>query len=471
MAADVVVINHHLFFADANVRESGVAELLPTVHAVVFDEAHQLNDIGVRFLGRQWSTLQLLNLGRDVVFAGLQWARGLADWQLLVEQLEMSVVDMQLVCQESAVSLPRLPWQALVPEGLAQGLWERRLGRLKQVHANLLHALQGVADGHPELAALAERALVLKEHLDRAALPAEEGLIRWMDNGTRLRFVESPMDISEAMRSKVTGAMEAGSRVSWTFTSATLGPDADLTWFVDSAGLRGAKVLRVESPFNYEDQAALFVPPAFPAPSHPNHGVRVAALAAEGAEILGGRTMVLTTTLRAMRVIGEAVRKLLPPHLDMSVLVQGESSKRELLERFRQRAGLGCVLVASASFWEGVDIPGQSLQLLLIDKIPFAPPDDPLLQARCKQVDDAGGSSFNEVQLPMAAVALRQGVGRLIRRESDRGVLVVCDVRLRTMGYGRKLMSALPSMRPVNDDTQFQVELRELTKSSTMDPY
>jgi ATP-dependent DNA helicase DinG len=265
--------------------------------------------------------------------------------------------------------------------------------------------------------------------------------------------------------------MEAGSRVSWTFTSATLGPDADLTWFVDSAGLRGAKVLRVESPFNYEDQAALFVPPAFPAPSHPNHGVRVAALAAEGAEILGGRTMVLTTTLRAMRVIGEAVRKLLPPHLDMSVLVQGESSKRELLERFRQRAGLGCVLVASASFWEGVDIPGQSLQLLLIDKIPFAPPDDPLLQARCKQVDDAGGSSFNEVQLPMAAVALRQGVGRLIRRESDRGVLVVCDVRLRTMGYGRKLLSALPSMRPVNDDTQFQVELRELTKSSTMDPY
>lgn len=471
MAADVVVINHHLFFADANVRESGVAELLPTVHAVVFDEAHQLNDIGVQFLGRQWSTLQLLNLGRDVVFAGLQWARGLADWQLLVEQLEMSVVDMQLVCQESAVSLPRLPWQALVPEGLAQGLWERRLGRLKQVHANLLHALQGVADGHPELAALAERALVLKEHLDRAALPAEEGLIRWMDNGTRLRFVESPMDISEAMRSKVTGAMEAGSRVSWTFTSATLGPDADLTWFVDSAGLRGAKVLRVESPFNYEDQAALFVPAAFPAPSHPNHGVRVAALAAEGAEILGGRTMVLTTTLRAMRVIGEAVRKLLPPHLDISVLVQGESSKRELLERFRQRAGLGCVLVASASFWEGVDIPGQSLQLLLIDKIPFAPPDDPLLQARCKQVDDAGGSSFNEVQLPMAAVALRQGVGRLIRRESDRGVLVVCDVRLRTMGYGRKLLSALPSMRPVNDDTQFQVELRELTKSSTMDPY
>jgi len=471
MAADVVVINHHLFFADSNVRESGVAELLPTVSAVVFDEAHQLNDIGVQFLGRQWSTLQLLNLGRDVLFVGLQWARGLADWQPLVEQLEMSVVEMQLVCQDSAVSEPRLSWQAVVPEGLTQGLWERRLGRLRQMHANLSHALQGVAEGHQELAALAERALVLKEHLDRATLPAEEGLIRWMDNGTRLRFVESPMDISEAMRSKVTGAMEAGSRVSWTFTSATLGPGADLAWFVNSAGLRGAKALKVESPFDYKDQAALYVPNTFPAPSHPNHSVRVATLAAQGAEILGGRTMVLTTTLRAMRLIAEAVRRLVPPYLDIVVLVQGESSKRELLERFRQREGLGCVLVASASFWEGVDIPGQSLQLLLIDKIPFAPPDDPLLQARCKQVDDAGGSSFNEVQLPMAAEALRQGVGRLIRRESDRGVLVVCDVRLRTMGYGRKLLSALPLMRVVKDDTQLQSELNELTKSSTMDPY
>lgn len=469
MAADVVVINHHLFFADSNVRESGVAELLPTVNAVVFDEAHQLNDIGVQFLGRQWSTLQLLNLGRDVVFVCLQWARGMANWQLLVEQLEMAVVDMQLVCQESAANTPRLPWQALVPEGLSPGLWERRLGRLLQAHATLLQALQGVADAHPELAALAERASVLKDHLDRAALPAEDGLIRWMDNGTRLRFVESPMDISDAMRSKVTGALEAGSRVSWTFTSATLGPGSDLAWFVNSAGLHGANVMKVESPFNYEHQAALYVPGAIPAPSHPNHGTRVAALAAEGAEILGGRTMVLTTTLRAMRLIGETIRKLLPPHLDMAVLVQGESSKRELLERFQQREGLGCVLVASASFWEGVDIPGRSLQLLLIDKIPFAPPDDPLLQARCKQVDEAGGSSFNEVQLPMAAVALRQGVGRLIRRESDRGVLVVCDVRLRSMGYGRKLLSALPVMRIVKDDTQFQAELKALTKSSTMD--
>lgn len=470
MAAEVVVINHHLFFADSNVRESGVAELLPMVNAVVFDEAHQLNDIGVQFLGRQWSTLQLLNLGRDSVFAGLQWARGIADWKLLVEQLEMAVVDLQLVCQESGVTTSRLGWQTISPEGLASGLWERRLARLAMVHANLLNALLGVVAAHPALAALADRALLLKDHLDRAALPPEDGLIRWVDNGARLRFVESPMNISDAMRKKVTSALDMGARASWTFTSATLGPGADLSWFVMTTGLQGGKVLKVDSPFDYQQQAALYVPAMFPAPSHPNHGERVAALAAEGVQVLGGRTMILTTTLRAMRLIGDALRKRLPPHLDIVVLVQGESSKRELLERFQKREGLGCVLVASASFWEGVDIPGHSLQLLLIDKIPFSPPDDPLLQARCRQVDEAGGNSFGEVQLPMAAVALKQGVGRLIRRESDRGVLVVCDVRLRTMSYGRKLLAALPRMRAVKDDAQFQAELLELTRASTMDP-
>nr|WP_315464188.1 ATP-dependent DNA helicase [uncultured Rhodoferax sp.] len=469
MAADVVVINHHLFFADSHVRESGVAELLPTVNAVIFDEAHQLNGIGVQFLGQQWSTLQLLNLGRDVVFACLQWARGLADWQLLVEHLEMAVVDMQLVVRESASSALRLPWQAVVPEGLIPDLWGRRLARLTQVHTDLTHALQGVAEAHPELAALAERALMFQEHLERAAVPAEDGVIRWMDNGSRLRFVESPMDISQAMRNKVTGALGADSRVSWTFTSATLGPGPDLAWFVDSAGLQGASVLKVESPFDYAHQAALYVPGTFPAPSHPNHGAHVAALAVAGVKVLGGRTMVLTTTLRAMRLIAEAIRRLLPPHLGISVLVQGERSKRELLERFQRRNGLGSVLVASASFWEGVDIPGQSLQLLLIDKIPFAPPDDPLLKARCTQVDNSGGNSFREVQIPLAAVALRQGVGRLIRRESDRGVLAVCDVRLRHMAYGKLLLSELPLMRVIQDETHFHRELQELTTTSTTD--
>lgn len=471
MQADVVVINHHLFFADANVRESGVAELLPTVNTVVFDEAHQLNEVGVQFLGRQWSTGQLLAFGRDVVFAGLQWARGLADWQWLVEQLESAVVDLQTVCQESGQAAPRLPWQQAVPSGVSAALWQRRMARLRGVFDAVKEALIQLAPAHADLQLLAERAEVLSAHLYNAELPAQGDWIRWIDNGTRLRFVESPLDISQAMQARVGPSLALEAKTSWIFTSATLAQGAQMQWFLDTTGLQGARTLQVESPFDYAVQAAVYVPANFPAPSSADHSARVAQLAAESAQVLGGRTLVLTTTLRAMRLIAQTVRALLPAHLDMQVLVQGESSKRDLLARFQQPGTGGCLMVASATFWEGVDVPGEALQLLVIDKIPFAPPDDPLVQAHCSRVEAAGGSAFAEVQLPMAAIALQQGVGRLIRRETDQGVLVICDVRLLRMGYGRQLLAALPPMQLLRKEEQYQQALWALTRVSTMDPY
>jgi len=471
MQADVVVINHHLFFADANVRESGVAELLPTVNAVVFDEAHQLNDVGVQFLGRQWSTGQLLAFGRDVVFVGLQWARGLADWQWLVEQLESAVVDLQAVCPESGLTAARLQWQQAVPSGIAGPLWLRRMARLAAVFDAVKEALHGVAAAHVDLQLLADRAETLSTHIANASLPAQGDWIRWVDNGPRLRFVESPLDISEAMRAKVSPSLALKSRTSWIFTSATLAQGAQMEWFLNTTGLQGARTLQVESPFDYATQAAVYVPAGFPQPSAPEHSLRVAQLAAESAQVLGGRTLVLTTTLRAMRLIAQTVRSVLPAHLDMQVLVQGEHSKRDLLARFQQPGHGGCLMIASATFWEGVDLPGDALQLLVIDKIPFAPPDDPLVQAHCSRVEEAGGSAFADVQLPMAAIALQQGVGRLIRRETDQGVLVICDPRLVRMGYGRQLMAALPPMRLLRNQERYQQALYALTRLSTMDPY
>jgi ATP-dependent DNA helicase DinG len=469
MHADLIVINHHLFFADANVRESGVAELLPTVNAVIFDEAHRLNDIGVQFLGRQWTTGQLLSLGRDVVFVALQWARGLSNWQEIVEQLEMATVDLQSVIPEAGITAARLQWQGAVPVGVPADVWQRRLGRLDQSLQVLHAALQGVAPVHPELQALAERTQVLRSHLARAVVPAEDGVIRWLDNGTRLRVVESPMDISEAMQAHLCGAPGSISGMAWVFTSATLGPGGDFGWFVSSAGLQGAKTMRVESPFDYHQQAAFFVPKPFAAPSHPSHSAEVAALAARALQTLGGHTLILTTTLRAMRSIAEGLRRGLPKDFPVTILTQGESSKRDLLARYTGAGGKGCVLVASATFWEGIDIPGEALQLVIIDKIPFAPPDDPLLNARCQAVEAAGGSGFTSLQLPMAAVALKQGVGRLIRRESDRGVLVVCDSRLKEKAYGRSLMAALPPMKVLSSQGEFDAALSQLTKASTMD--
>jgi ATP-dependent DNA helicase DinG len=273
------------------------------------------------------------------------------------------------------------------------------------------------------------------------------------------------------MQRRVIGSALAklGERKSWIFTSATLGHDSQLSWFIDSCGLQDAEVLRVASPFDYATQSALYVPLDFPKPSDASHAAYVAALVADAARLLGGRTMVLTTTLRAMYAIGQALGKHFSGFDEIEVLVQGDRPKQELLQRFVATDGShrGCVLIGAATFWEGIDLPGNALQLLVIDKLPFIPPGDPLLDARSNRTTQAGKSAFQHVHLPLAAIALKQGAGRLIRRESDRGVLVVCDVRMRQMAYGRKLLAALPPMRQVDTHDAFIAELTTLTKPST----
>ncbi|MFY8044796.1 MAG: ATP-dependent DNA helicase, partial [Rhodoferax sp.] len=227
---------------------------------------------------------------------------------------------------------------------------------------------------------------------------------------------------------------------------------------------------QVPSPFDYQQQARLYVPADFPKASDSSHSDQVAELVAQGASLLGGRTLVLTTTFRAMRRIAHVLRTNLASHSDVQVLLQGETSKRELLAQFTaENSGAGYVLVATGSFWEGVDVPGDALQLVVIDKIPFAPPDDPVVEARSQQLEVEGKSAFTHYQLPQAAMALRQGVGRLIRRETDRGVLVICDVRLLQMGYGRSLLSSLPSMPLLRERHELQEALVALTKPSTRD--
>ncbi|HET6828716.1 MAG TPA: ATP-dependent DNA helicase, partial [Ramlibacter sp.] len=230
------------------------------------------------------------------------------------------------------------------------------------------------------------------------------------------------------------------------------------------------QVRKVESPFDYASQAAVHVPRSMPRPADPGHSAAVAALAADAALRLGGRTMVLTTTLRALRSIGEALQARFEGAAEIEILVQGQWPKRRLIERFREgdeHGRPGCILVASASFWEGVDVPGDALQLVVIDKLPFPPPGDPLVEARAQRLEAQGRSAFNDYFVPEAAVALKQGAGRLIRRETDRGVLVVCDTRLVAMGYGRRLMAALPPMRRLADAQEFGALLDELAATRT----
>jgi ATP-dependent DNA helicase DinG len=447
MAADVVVVNHHLFFADLALRDSGVAELLPSVDAVIFDEAHQLGEAGVQFLGSHVGTAQLVDLARDLLVAGLAHARGLRPWNDLAAAIEFSARDLRLACAGPLRGGAKLRWEerADLP-GFRTTLDAAALAC--EAAANDLADVAGAA---PDLPKLQERALTLTALLRNFGVPVEPERVRWIDLTTQqARLAEAPLDIRDAMREQV----EAQARA-WIFTSATLGDDDHLSWFTRSAGLEEAHTLRVDSPFDYPAHARLYVPPRFPRPSDAAHLPAVAALAARCALALGGRMFVLTTTLRALHSVAEMVRELLVADLDgpqVQLLVQGSAPKRALLDRFVQAPR--SLLVGSHSFWEGIDVPGDALQCVLIDKLPFPPPGDPLVQARTRSLEAQGGDAFNDYFVAEAAIALKQGAGRLIRTETDRGLLIVCDVRMATMGYGRRLRAALPPMSSVASEDE-----------------
>jgi len=468
LAADIVVVNHHLFFADLAVRESGLAELLPSVRVAIFDEAHQLNETGVQFLGENLTSGQLLDFCRDVFATGLQSARGLVDWQQIVGRCEVAARELRL-CTANTYAATKLRWTETTPEGLDSVGWKAALEEVALSLALASEALGTVSEIAPEFVRLRERATELWARAQRFLEPSPAEYVRWIEVGSQLRLVQSPLNIAKAVKAKMIEA-PGQSEKTWIFTSATLGDDEKLSWFTQPCGLSEARILKVESPFNYAQQAAFYIPPVFPKPSDATHPSAVAEFAAECGGRLGGRTMVLTTSLRALRVIGDTLLQAFDSSDAIEVLVQGLMPKRVLIERFRQGAKggqRGCLMVASASFWEGIDIPGDALQLVIIDKLPFPPPNDPMAEARSKAFEAQGKSAFNAYFLPEAAVSLNQGAGRLIRRETDTGVLVVCDTRLATMGYGKRLLKALPPMKRLHTEDELASQLESFTKICT----
>ena len=460
MAADLVVVNHHLFFADMRLRDSGVAELLPSVELAVFDEAHQLAEVGVQFLGTTLATGQLIDLARDLLAAGLAHARGLALWQEVAGACERAARDLRLAAVATLREL----------RGTIKLRWDERAGRsdfLQALDAVALaaegaaQAAQRVVDAAPDFAKLMERAQAIGTLATRFVAPAPDSHVRWIDiSPNQARLVESPLDIRAALREQIAAARKA-----WVFTSATLGDDDRLSWFTEAAGLADARIVRLGSPFDYARHARLYVPAAFPKPNEAGHPHAVAGLAARCARVLGGRTFVLTTTLRALQTVGEALRVQFATEGDsIGVLVQGQANKRELMRQFL--AEPRSVLVGSQSFWEGIDVPGDALQCVLIDKLPFPPPSDPLVEARVKRLEREGRNPFADYFVAEAAVSLKQGAGRLIRSEVDRGLLVVCDPRMAGMNYGRRLREALPPMTPVRSEAEALAWLAELAESA-----
>jgi ATP-dependent DNA helicase DinG len=460
LAADIVVINHHLFFADLAVRESGMAELLPSVRVVVFDEAHQLNETGVNFLGQQLSSSQLLDLTRDLLATGLQLARGFADWQGLASALELSARDLRLLVGQRNTST-KIKWTETTPEGIASDAWQHALQGVYLAADNIAQSLETVMEVAPDFLRLQERMVDVMARVSLFAKACDPQTVRWLDvTSSQMRLMQAPLDIADTVRERL---LKQATPKSWIFTSATLGDEPTLKWFTEPCGLESAQVLRVESPFDYPSQAAMYVPRDIVRPNDPAHSAQVARLASAAVRALGGKTLVLTTTLRALRAIGDAMKQQLEGS-GIEVLMQGEWPKRELMARFQDATPEqgGCVLVASATFWEGFDVPGDALQLVIIDKLPFPPPNDPIVEACGKRLEAQGRSSFNDFFVPEAVIALKQGAGRLIRRETDRGVLVVCDNRLATTGYGKRLMAAMPKMRQLQTQAELNAALENL---------
>ena len=452
LEADVVVVNHHLFFADVMLRDEGLAELLPACNTVILDEAHQLPDTATLFFGEQTSGGQLNDLARDVeVLARTQLGDvpGLAD---VASALPPAVRKLRLAAGDVPGKFPR---EAM----LAKPAFAEAFDALADVAGRLASELDNLAERGEDVMNAADRAGELTQRLARWQAPAsafddDSGeWIRWVDvsyNGLQLQ--SSPLSVAPIFRRQLDSSARA-----WIFTSATLAVGRDFSHYAGSLGLDDASTGCWDSPFEYATQAVLCVPAGMPEPNSLAHTDAVVNAALQLIEAAGGRAFLLFTTLRALAHARERMADAFAQRgLEFPLLVQGEGSKSELLDRFRKLGN--AVLLGSASFWEGVDVAGPALSIVVIDKLPFAPPDDPLLAARLERLKARGGNPFRDHQLPQAAIALKQGAGRLIRTETDRGVLMICDPRLAEKPYGKLLWRSLPPMartRNIEDALRF----------------
>jgi ATP-dependent DNA helicase DinG len=441
LEADVVVVNHHLFFADVMLRDEGMAELLPACNTVILDEAHQLPDTATLFFGEQTTAGQLAELARDAEVAArttLSDVPGLPD---AAGDMMPAIRKLRLAAGDLPGKLPRDA--ALGRAGFADAL-DELAAAIDRVATEIGH----FAERSEDLASVAARADDASRRVarwrDATDAPDESGerWIRWLDvtpNGFQMHA--SPLSVASLFRRQLDATARA-----WIFTSATLAVAGRFDHYTRELGLDDADTGAWESPFDYGSQALLYVPRGLPEPNSAAHTDAVIDAALPVLAASRGRAFLLFTTLRALHQARERLADELPAvGVDGPLLVQGDGSKTELLERFR-RAG-NAVLLGSASFWEGVDVAGDALSVVVIDKLPFAPPDDPLLAARLKQLRDDGGNPFRDWQLPQAAISLKQGAGRLIRTETDRGVLVIGDPRLVDKPYGKMLWRSLPPMK------------------------
>lgn len=435
--ADVVVVNHHLLLADMALKEEGFGELLPGAAAFIIDEAHQMPEVALQFFGSTVSSRQLTELGKDIV---LEHAREAGDMPELVraaEQLERKIADVRIALGAGS---RRAPWRE------AAGEVSAALNQAQTALDRVQDMLREAAARGAGLNQCWQRSMMLAEKLADFVGSGGEDQVQWVETFTRSFSLHlTPFEIGETFQNQMSRFKAA-----WIFTSATLAVGDDFGHFCAQLGLREIRTARWDSPFDYRRNALLYLPPRLPLPSAPAYTRAVIEAALPVLHASRGRAFLLFTSHRALQEAAALLRDALPYPL----LVQGTAPRRELLDRFRALGN--AVLLGTSSFWEGVDVRGEALSAVIIDKLPFASPGDPVLQARLDALRKRGGEPFRDAQLPQAVIALKQGVGRLIRDVHDRGVLMLCDPRLSTKAYGRTFLASLPDMRRTTSPDEVQ---------------
>jgi ATP-dependent DNA helicase DinG len=433
--ADVLVINHHLLLADMTLKQDGFAELLPGADAFVVDEAHQLHDVASRFFGRSVGSRQLLGLARDAIAEQVNDAPDMAQIREYADSLETGVRDFRLALGDAGL---RQTWNAIRYKPAIK----KALGELSHALTELANVLAVAADRSRGLDQCYQRCAALQQALavfdaERSTAGDQESeAVLWFETWTRSFMLHAtPVDVSALFREHADDFSAA-----WLFTSATLQVNNDFSHFATGLGLGDYRSGVWESPFNYSRQSLIYLPPDMPEPSDFGFTGKLIERVRPVLSASGGRAFLLFTSHRAMN---EAAA-MLEGTIDYPVLLQGQQSKHELLQRFREAGN--AILLGTSSFWEGVDVRGEALSCVVIDKLPFASPGDPVMQARIDAIRRHGGQPFMEYQLPRAVLTLKQGVGRLIRDVSDHGVVVLADPRLKSKSYGKIFLRSLPPM-------------------------
>jgi ATP-dependent DNA helicase DinG len=439
--ADVVVVNHHLLFADLAIKQEGFGEILPGAHAFILDEAHQIPDLAGQFFSVTLSARQLNELAGDALAECANVSGALAALQPVIDPVNAAVKRLRL-------ALDRFPVKGAFVQVENDPDVLRELADLREALGALASVLEQQADRSRGLASVSERAIEQHARLAHLTDSGARDAVHWYELSAHgFAFHATPLDLAPPLRE-----LRAQSHAAWIFTSATLSVAGRFNHFSRQLGLDDPVELCLDSPFDFATQALAYLPRDLPDPAAADYVDRVVDAAIPVLQASRGRAFLLFTSHRALRRAAE----LLPSRVAFPLFVQGTAPRNRLLEAFRE-SGNG-VLLGAASFWEGVDVAGEALSVVVIDKLPFAAPDDPVLVARLDALRDAGGNPFTDWQIPAAVIALKQGAGRLIRDVHDRGVLMLCDPRLTTRGYGKLFLASLPPLprtRTLDDVERF----------------